>query len=600
MLSSPPQRRSSTVAPRCSASPGVPAAWARLWRLGVLFAAAAAAGGCTSSEVARDGSPVTAVTAAGQSDVPARVVIERTYAAPEECATGFVAHRLAHVTKASGPVVGYYDSNGAGLATADLDDDGDLDLVLANLNGPNVVAWNEGALRFREQALPLGGSRGVAVVDLDGDGGRDLVFTQGYGSLLVYRDHGGGPDVGRYRRATLAGVRVPAYAMDWADVDGDGDLDLATASYDTMLEKDLRDTFLFGTGAGVALYRNDGDRFTLTRLAQASQALAVAFFDVDDDGWPDLLVGNDFETPDFVFANPGRDGGTWRSVEPFAVTTRNTMSFVPFDVDRDGRLDLFATDMKPAFDRANEIAAWLPLLERGYQTRRESERQIAENVLLLRGGDGYRNVAYRQGVDATGWSWSAAFGDLDLDGRPDLYVVNGMIAREAFPHLDGHALVEANRAFRGTPSGGFAPALEWGLGDVASGRGMVFADLDDDGDLDVAVNALEAPATVFENRLCRAGTPLAVDLRWPGSGNTYAVGARLTIVANGIPYVREVRGTSGYLSGPPARLHLGLPDGVAIERAWVVWPDGGATALEGLSPGVRAIVVRDVAPKAAR
>ena len=596
MPSDRPERNSSNGGPCRSATPGFATAWGRAVRWAVVLAAAAAAGACASPDATRGGTAAS-TTAVRQADVPARVHIERTYAAPSDCALGFVAHRLAHVTKASGPVVGYYDSNGAGLAAADLDGDGDLDLVLANLNGPNVVAWNEGALRFREQALPLGGSRGVAIVDLDGDGGRDLVFTQGYGSLLVYRDHGGGPDVARYRRTPLPGVRVPAYAMDWADVDGDGDLDLATASYDTMLEKDLRDTFLFGEGAGVALYHNEGDRFTLTRLAPASQALAVAFFDVDDDGWPDLLVGNDFETPDFVFANPGRDGGPWRSVEPFAVTTRNTMGFVPFDVDRDGRLDLFATDMKPPFDDVTEIAAWLPLLERGYQTRRESERQIAENVLQLRDGDGFRNVAYRQGVDATGWSWSAAFGDLDLDGRPDLYVVNGMIAREAFPHLDGHALVETNRAFRGTPSGGFAPAPEWGLGDVASGRGMVFADLDDDGDLDVAVNSLEAPATVFENRLCRAGTPLAVDLRWPGSGNTYAVGARLTVVADGVPYVREVRATSGYLSGPPARLHLGLPVGAAIERAWVVWPDGGISDLKDLRAGVRATVVRDEAAR---
>lgn len=491
----------------------------------------------------------------------------------------------------------YYDSNGSGLASDDLDGDGDIDLVFANLNGPNVVAWNDGAMRFREQPLSLGGSRGAAIVDLDGDGGRDLVFTQGYGAILAYRDEGGPSDVSRYRRGSLPGVRVPAYAMDWADVDRDGDLDLATASYDTMLEKDLRDTFLFGDGAGVVLYRNDGGRFVPTRLASEAQALAVAFFDVDEDGWPDLLVGNDFEVPDHVFRNPGAGDGAWQAVAPFPVTTRNTMAYVPFDVDLDGRLDLFATDMKPSFGDPATIAAWLPLLERGYQTRRESERQIAENVLLVRDADGFRNVAYRHGIDATGWSWSAGLGDLDLDGRPDLYVVNGMIAREAFPHLSDHALVEANHAFRGTEDG-FVAAPEWGLGDDASGRGMVFADLDDDGDLDVIVNPLDAPATVFENRLCRQGDPLEVTLRWVGSPNPAAVGARLHVIADGVPYVREVRATVGYLSGAPARLHLGLPDGARIDDAWVVWPDGHVSSVPDLRPGARATVTRATVTRA--
>jgi len=566
---------------------------ARTVRRGIAACAALLAllAGCGESDEGR---------AAPQARPPAATTatdttIERSYAAPAACAPGFVAHRLVHVTQPRGPVVTYYDSNGSGVAVDDLDGDGDLDLVLADLNGPNVVAWNEGAMRFREQALPIGGSRGAAVVDLDGDGGRDLVFTQGHGAILAYRDQGGASDVARYRRASLPGVRVPAYAMDWADVDRDGDLDLATASYDTMLEKDLRDTFLFGDGAGVVLYRNDGDRFVPTRMAPDAQALAVAFYDVDEDGWPDLLVGNDFEVPDHVFRNPGPTVGSWDAVAPFPVTTRNTMAFVPFDVDRDGRLDLFATDMKPSFEDPATIAAWLPLLERGYQTRRESERQIAENVLLVRDGAGFRNVAYRHGIDATGWSWSAGLGDLDLDGRPDLYVVNGMIAREAFPHLDGHALVEANQAFRGA-DGGFVAAPDWGLDDRSSGRGMVLADLDDDGDLDVVVNPLAAPATVHENRLCREGEPLAVTLHWPGSANPSAVGARLHVVADGVPYLREVRASVGYLSGSPARLHLGLPAGARIEDAWIVWPDGVVSAAPDLRAGVRATVTRLAGP----
>jgi Periplasmic component of the Tol biopolymer transport system len=265
-------------------------------------------------------------TAIPASNPALQVETLRPLTATEACQDAFLAHPLTHVTRAKGEVVTYYDSNGSGIAADDLDGDGDLDLVLANLNGPNVVAWNEGDFTFREQPLTFGGSRAVAIVDLDGDGGRDLTFTQGFGAILAYRDDGSsGSDVSRYQRINLRGVDQPAYAMDWMDVDLDGNLDLLTASYDTMLAKDRRDGFLFGRQGGVTLYLADGDAYQPVRLSNRAQALAVALHDVTGDGWPDVIVGNDFEVPDDVFVNPGASGGDWSRGSPFPLTTRNTM-----------------------------------------------------------------------------------------------------------------------------------------------------------------------------------------------------------------------------------------------------------------------------------
>jgi hypothetical protein len=200
-------------------------------------------------------------------------------------------------------------------------------------------------------------------------------------------------------------------------------------------------------------------------------------------------------------------------------------------------------------------------------------------VLQVRGADGrFHNQAYARAVDATGWSWSGKFGDLDGDGWLDLYVVNGMIAAELFHHLPNDELVEQNQALRNQGGGFFAPAPEWQLGSTASGRGMSMADLNGDGKLDIVVNNLRAPAMLFENRLC-GGQALEVDLAWPGSRNTRAIGAIATLRTSAGTYTRDVRAISGYLSGDPARIHFGIPAGAAIDRLDIRWPDGAVSTV---------------------
>jgi hypothetical protein len=201
-------------------------------------------------------------------------------------------------------------------------------------------------------------------------------------------------------------------------------------------------------------------------------------------------------------------------------------------------------------------------------------------VLQVRGTDGaLHNQAYARAVDATGWSWSSKFGDLDNDGFLDLYVVNGMIAAELFHHLPHDELVEQNQALHNDGNGHFAPAPQWELGSTSSGRGMSMVDLNGDGRLDIVVNNLRAPAKVFENRLC-GGSGLEVDLRWPASLNTRAIGARLALHTDSGTFYRDVRAGSGYLSGDPARVHFGIPQGTALQRLEIAWPDGALSSVD--------------------
>ncbi|HMO59470.1 MAG TPA: FG-GAP-like repeat-containing protein, partial [Roseiflexaceae bacterium] len=155
----------------------------------------------------------------------------------------------------------------------------------------------------------------------------------------------------------------------------------------------------------------------------------------------------------------------------------------------------------------------------------------------------------------------------------DLYVVNGMIAENLFSHLPHGELVETNRAFRNRGDGTFTPAPEWQLGTTASGRGMILADLDGDGDLDIVVNNLRSAAQIFENRLC-GGNGLAVDVGWGGTPNTHAIGTQLELHTSAGVLRREIRVAAGYLSSDAPWVHFGVPDGATIERLDIIFPDG--------------------------
>ena len=487
------------------------------------------------------------------------------------CEGRFVEHLLDHTTAAGDERIGLYAGHGAGVGVGDLDGDGDLEVVLANLDGPNTVHWNEGGLRFRVESLPVEASRAVHLIDADGDGRLDLFFTHPASAPTLWLNAGasGGAE---FVRAD-AGVREPLYSADWADFDADGDLDLVGATYDAELHSTDP-----GASGGVFVYRNGGDPGAAggllrldARLATRSQALAVLAGDLDGDGRADVTVGNDSSLPDYQWL---RSDDGWHPGGLFGRTAHNTTSLVAGDIDNDGHADLIATDRNPYAADVVSRSAWEPL----HLPPSPDPAQVDRNVLQLARGDAFHERGVEWGIDATGWSWSSKFGDLDHDGFLDAYVVNGMIAVELFEHLPGGELVEENQAFRNGRGAGFFPAPEWGLGATESGRGMSMADLDGDGDLDIVVNNLATRARLFENRLC-GGDHLQIDLRWPAAANRYAVGARVHLDTSTGSYMRTVRAASGYLSGDAPRLHFGVPPGSRLLAARIVWPDGEPSAL---------------------
>lgn len=514
---------------------------------------------------------------------------------PGFCSGSFVRHDLVHTTMADTKPPENFDSNGAGVALADLDDDGLIDIVLAGLESPVTILWNKGNLRFDRVELPLRRSRAVNAVDVDGDGRLDLVFTVSVDLPSWWRADG--PER-NFVESSVEEFAVWFYlhAMAWSDTDGDGDLDMIGGTYDQEIlrrigfssfsewnEKEGR-----VTDGGVFFFENTNTGLEYLRLGSEPQSLAIALIDLDSDGRRDAVVGNDFEVPDFVYLNTGAG---WKVHEPFSTTTLNTMSFAEGDIDNDGDIDMLAADMKP-FDVGPKVDdAWRPIVEAAIRNSPNDGVQTVANVLQVREGETtFVNRAATMGVEATGWTWSVQFGDLDNDGHLDLYAVNGMIATGVFDHLPGSELVEKNLAFRNV-GGYFVPTEEWGLGATEGGRGMAMADLDLDGDLDIVVNNFEAPSVLFENRIC-TGSSLEVDLRWTGTRNIRAIGATVVLETTAGSYTREVRASSGYLSSDPSRVHFGFPRSAEVVTTTVTWPDGARSTLRNIEANSLLTVTR--------
>ena len=490
------------------------------------------------------------------------------------CTGAFVAHPLPHITRSNQEELVFFVANGAGVALADLDGDNRIDIVLAGMHVPPSVFWNQGGLEFRKERLDIDGSRAVNAVDVEGDGRLDLVFTHAGNRPSLWRlDTGLTPPAFRQVPPRQFIGRYNPYSIAWADLDDDTDLDMVGASYNAEL---MARGFGTPSGGGVFLFTNEGGALKPDLLVSHAQALAVLLTDLDGDGRRDIVVGNDFATPDEAFLNKPEG---WIDAAPFERTTANTMGFAEGDTDNDGRFEIMGIDMKPY----QEDPVWTPPLEGKGSMQADDGVQFVANTLQFRRGDPpvFVDEGGARGVDATGWSWSVQFGDLDNDGALDLYVVNGMINEGLFGDFPGDELVEENQALRNDGTGHFAPAPEWDLGATEGGRGMSFADLDNDGDLDIVVNNFAKPSVLFESRLC-GGAALQVELHWEGSLNSRAIGAQLRLHTSDGRYVREMRVSSGYLSSLPARVHFGLGDtaGSDVQRLEVIWPDGSTSHID--------------------
>jgi enediyne biosynthesis protein E4 len=523
-----------------------------------------------------------------------------------------------------------YFFNGAGVGAGDFNNDGKTDLFFAASQGDNQLYLNEGNLTFKnvtkEAMIPEDGgwSTGVSVVDINNDGLLDIYICRvgNYESLhsrnqlLICQgiDKNGVPyykDEAKEYGLDFSGFSTQAVFFDY---DGDGDLDMYLLNHsihqngtygvrNDLLNKEV-------TGSGDHIYRNEGNgHFTdVTKETGINSSilgygLGITVADIDMDGYPDIYIGNDFHENDYMYIN--QRNGTFKDElnKKLMHTSRYTMGVDVADVTNDGFPEIITMDMLPydpyilkrsEGEDTYDIFNLKIGLGFNYQYTRNNLQYNRRNGM-------FSEVGLYAGVAATDWSWSPLWFDFDNDGLKDLFVSNGIPRRmndiDFINFISNQEIQEKmrspnqdqkdlnlidrspqikipNRFFKNNGEMSFTD-LGNRIGNEKStySNGAVYADFDNDGDLDVVVNNIDDPAMLYENKSDDNKSKAFVEIKLKGPDkNINAIGSKVIIYANGGIRTYEKFPVRGFLSSSEIPIHIGL-DKTKVDSAFLIWPD---------------------------
>lgn len=528
-----------------------------------------------------------------------------------------------------------YFYNGGGVAIGDINNDGLADLYFTANLAPNKLYLNKGGMHFEDITSKTGvegktsWATGVTMVDINQDGWLDIYVSRSgkfpgeesrANELFINQGDGTFKD-----EAKAYGLDDSGYATQAAffDYDKDGDLDVYLLNHNTESLQGKAMAPLMAQRSplvGDKLYRNDNGRYTDVsqeaglRANPLGYGLGVGIGDLNQDGWPDIYVSNDFVEQDYLYLN-NQQGGFVESIKSMTKHTSNfSMGNDLADMNNDGLTDIIVADMVAEDNYRQKTNMASMSTEQFYQAVNMGfHYQYMINTLQLNNGNGsFSEIGQMAGVSNTDWSWATLMTDFDLDGHKDLFISNGFrlehsnkdfvnqrkamgeqydlsdpeqrmqYIRTLLPLLPSGKV--SNYMFRNNGDLTFSKvSQDWGFDIPSWSGGAAYGDLDNDGDLDLVVNNIDMEAFIYRNNARENNSNHSLRLTFEGpAGNKQGIGTSVEITtAAGIQSYQHYL-SRGYQSSMQPGLLIGLGDAKKVEQLTVTWPDGRQEVLTSL------------------
>ena len=529
-----------------------------------------------------------------------------------------------------------YMYNGGGVAIGDINNDGLKDIYFTSNNQENKLYLNQGNMKFEDITAKAGvgckegWKTGVTMVDINGDGFLDIYVCKSADGNPEHRrnilliNNG---DLTFTNKAKEYGLDDPGYSTQagFFDYDNDGDLDMFLLNHSLIevsntiginpMLRNVRDPYFSDK-----LFRNDNGRFTDVSEAagitggMANYGLGIAVSDINNDGWQDVYVTNDYAENDHIYIN-NKNGTFSDSVHELLDHLSNfSMGVDIADFNNDGLPDICTMDMLPEDNKRqkllygpNEYDKFNLFVKTGLHY------QYMRNMLQLNNGNGsFSEIGQLAGVSNTDWSWAPLIADYDNDGYPDLFVSNGYkrdvtnmdflkykadrgikkskdkMEGSKTPNTDILKQIPANKfhnyIFKNRGDLTFKNVTnEWGFDKEVHNNGAAYADLDNDGDLDLVTNNMNQEAFVYKNNSRELNKYNFLTLRLKGNGmNRFGIGAKVKVFFDSKVAFKECNTTRGFQSSVDPDLVFGLGNATTIDSIEVIWPSGNYEIIKGV------------------
>lgn len=523
--------------------------------------------------------------------------------------------------------------NGGGVAIGDINNDGLPDIYFTANMGPNKLYLNKGDMKFEDISTSAGvdgdkpWSTGVTMVDINNDGLLDI-YVSNAGNMQgnnhdneLYINNGDLTFTEQAEDYNLAKTGFSTHAS-FFDYDNDGDLDVyilnnsnipvSSLGYAHQRDKRAQDwenvPHIF-RGVGDMLLRNDNGKFVDVSEEAGIYGSLIGFglgvmvTDINADGYSDIYISNDFYERDYLYIN-NQDGTFTEEIKNY--TTHLSLSAMGIDIgdiNNDGLSDIFITDMLPEGDqRIKSVMEFEGYNVFKLKQSKDFYQQYIQNTLQLNNGNGtFSEIANYSGISKTDWSWAGLMFDMDNDGYKDIFVTNGInhdltdldfVDFFANDIIQKMALTGKKQAIDSIidkmpqrPQPNFAyhnnkdltfsdEAKNWGLGKPSFSNGAAYADLDNDGDLDLVVNNVNMSSFIYENRTdaLTTNTHLRIQLKG-GEKNPFAIGALVKIYADDLVFTQDQMPSRGFQSSMDYVMAIGLGQLQTIDSLRVIWPN---------------------------